>query len=154
MVRIPWSVALWSPHRDISLGERVQFGPRSMVQCDATFGNDVLVAHDVAFVGRDDHRYDIVGQTIWDSPRGDTARCVVEDDVWIGHGAIILSGVTIGRGSIVGAGAVVAKSVPRYAIFAGSPAKLVGWRFTAEEISRHETALGYRDRTARSPADA
>ena len=147
MVRIPWSVSLWSPHRDISLGARVQFGPRAMVHCDASFGNDVLIAHDVAFVGRDDHRYDIAGKTIWDSPRGDAGKCVIEDDVWIGHGAIILSGVMVGRGSVVGAGAVVVKPVPRYAIVAGVPAKVAGWRFTTEEIVRHEAALGYRERT-------
>lgn len=151
MVRIPWSVSLWSPHRDISLGKRVQFGPRSLVQCDAAFGDNVLVAHNVAFVGKDDHRYDMVGKTIWDSPRGDAGKCVIEDDVWIGHGAIILSGVTIGRGAIVGAGAVVVKRVPRYAIVAGVPAQAVGWRFTAEQISCHEAALGYRERTTCLP---
>src|SRR3974390_2798399 len=75
MVRIPWSVTLWSPHQDISLGNRVQFGPRSMVHCDATFGDNVLIAHNAAFVGRDDHRYGLVGKTIWDSPRGDTEKC-------------------------------------------------------------------------------
>jgi acetyltransferase-like isoleucine patch superfamily enzyme len=113
-----------------------------------------LIAHNVAFVGRDDHRYDIVGKTIWDSPRGDTGKCVVEEDVWIGHGAIVLSGVTIGRGSIVGAGAVVVDSVPRYAIVVGVPAEVVGWRFAAEEIVRHEAALGYPKRTEPIPVNA
>ena len=87
MVRIPWSVDLWSPHHDIQIGDRVQFSKRCTVYCDASFGNDVLVSRDVAFIGRDDHRTDIVGLTMWDSPRGDSMRIDVEDDVWIGHGA-------------------------------------------------------------------
>lgn len=142
MVRIPWSVTLWSPHRDISFGHRVQFGPGCAVLCDAQFGSHILIANQVAFVGRDDHRYGVVGKRTWDSPRGDSGRCVVEDDVWIGHGAIVLSGVTIGRGAVVAAGAVVVESVPPYAIVGGCPAKLIKWRFTAEEIQRHEALLG------------
>src|SRR5436305_1079920 len=106
-VRIPWSVTLWSPHHDVQFGHRVQFGPRCVIHCDIRFGSSILVAGDVAFIGRDDHRFDVVGKTMWDSPRGDRFKTVIEDDVWIGHGAIVLTGVTIGRGSIVSAGAVV-----------------------------------------------
>ncbi len=50
---------------------------------------------------------------------------VIQDDVWIGERAIILPGVTIGRGAIVGAGAVVTNDVPDYAVVAGNPAKVV-----------------------------
>jgi PAS domain S-box-containing protein len=50
---------------------------------------------------------------------------VIEDDVWVGTGAIILSGVQIGKGAVVGAGAVVTKSVPSGAIVVGNPARVV-----------------------------
>jgi phosphonate metabolism protein (transferase hexapeptide repeat family) len=50
-------------------------------------------------------------------------------DVWIGHAAIILPGVTIGHGAVVAAGAVVTKNVEPYAIVAGVPAKRIKWRF-------------------------
>lgn len=61
---------------------------------------------------------------------------VVDDDVWIGYGAIILSGVHIGQGAIIAAGAVVTKNVPPYAIVGGSPAKILKYRF--EQDMRNE----------------
>jgi chloramphenicol O-acetyltransferase type B len=140
-VRLPWSVVLWSPHHHIVLGHHVQFGRGCVVECDAEIGNYVLIARNVTFVGRDDHRFDIPCTTIWESPRGDRFKVVVEDDVWIGHGAVILSGVTIGRGAVVSAGAVVTKDVPPYAIIGGNPGELIKWRFEGEERTRHETFL-------------
>jgi len=56
------------------------------------------------------------------------AKVVVEDDCDIGMGAIILPGVTVGRGSQVGAGAVVTKHVPPYTVVAGVPARKIGER--------------------------
>ncbi len=57
---------------------------------------------------------------------------IVEDDVWIGFGATILSGVTLGRGCVVGAGSVVAKDIPPYAIYAGN--RILKYRFSNEII--------------------
>lgn len=59
----------------------------------------------------------------------------IENDVWIGHHAIIKSGVIIHTGAIVGAGAVVTKDVPPYAIVAGNPAKIFKYRFEPEVIT-------------------
>ena len=140
-IRIPWSVSLWSPNRDISFGDKVQFGPNCLVHCDVEFGNHVLIASNVAFIGRDDHHFDVVGKTIWESPRGDSRKTYIKDDVWIGHGAIILSGVTIGTGAVVSAGSVVVKDVPPYSIVGGNPAKTIKERFTAKEILQHQTML-------------
>lgn len=53
------------------------------------------------------------------------APIVIEDDVWIGAGSIILSGVTIGKGTVIGAGSVVTKDVPPYSIAAGIPAQVI-----------------------------
>ena len=61
-------------------------------------------------------------------------KVVVQDDVWIGHGAIILSGVTIGQGAIIGAGSVVAKDIPPYAIYANG--KIIKYRFKEEVINK------------------
>lgn len=54
------------------------------------------------------------------------APIVVEDDAWIGVGAVLLPGVTVGRESVVGAGAVVTRDVPERGIVAGVPARLIG----------------------------
>jgi acetyltransferase-like isoleucine patch superfamily enzyme len=61
---------------------------------------------------------------------------IIGNDVWIGAGAIILSGVTIGDGAIIGAGAVVTQSVPAYAIAAGVPAKVLRFRFSEDQIKK------------------
>lgn len=53
---------------------------------------------------------------------------IIEDDVWIGTGAVILKGVRIGRGSIVGAGAVVTRDLPPHSIAMGVPARVTGYR--------------------------
>ena len=66
---------------------------------------------------------------------------VIDDDVWIGARAVILRGVHIGRGAIIGAGAVVTKSVPPYAIAVGNPAKVSGFRWNVHNILRHEELL-------------
>jgi virginiamycin A acetyltransferase len=61
---------------------------------------------------------------------------VVGNDVWIGERAVIYSGVTIGDGAVVAGDAVVAKSVPPYAIVAGNPARVVRYRFTDDVVER------------------
>lgn len=63
-------------------------------------------------------------------------RVIIENDVWIGEGALILEGVTIKTGAIVGAHAVVTKDVEPYAIVGGVPAKLIRFRFPKEFIDK------------------
>lgn len=58
----------------------------------------------------------------------------VEDDVWIGYGSTILSGVTIGQGAVIGADSVVVKDVPPYAVFAGG--RIVKYRYTEDIIEK------------------
>lgn len=65
--------------------------------------------------------------------RTSKGKIIIEDDVWIGAHALILSGTHIGQGAIIGAGSVVAKDIPAYAIFANG--KIIGYRFSEEIIS-------------------
>jgi acetyltransferase-like isoleucine patch superfamily enzyme len=61
---------------------------------------------------------------------------VVGDDVWIGYGATVLSGVTIGQGAIVAAGSIVTRDVAPYSIVGGNPAKLIKYRFAEDLIAK------------------
>jgi len=58
----------------------------------------------------------------------------IGNDVWIGHGATIMSGVTVGNGAIIGARSVVAKDVPPFAVVVGNPARVIRYRFTEAQI--------------------
>lgn len=61
--------------------------------------------------------------------RNDKGYCTIGNDVWIGAGANIVSGVEIGDGAVIGSGAVVVKDVEPYAVVAGVPAKVIKYRF-------------------------
>lgn len=65
---------------------------------------------------------------------GSKGSIVIGNDVWIGDGVLILSGVNIGDGAVVAARAVVSKDVPPYSIVGGIPAKLIRMRFTADMV--------------------
>jgi acetyltransferase-like isoleucine patch superfamily enzyme len=58
----------------------------------------------------------------------------IKNDVWICENVLIMSGVTIGSGAVIGANSIVTHDVPAYAIMAGSPAKLIKWRFNTDQI--------------------
>lgn len=67
---------------------------------------------------------------------------VIDEDVWIGANVTIASGVHVGRGATIGAGAVCRnKIIPPYSVVVGNPAKVVGFKFTPEEIVEHEKVL-------------
>ena len=66
----------------------------------------------------------------------DTGATVIGNDVYIGVGAIVLSGVTVGDGAVIGAGAVVANDVPPYAIVIGNPAQISRFRFESDVCAR------------------
>ena len=111
----------------------MQFGSNCRIQCDIEFGSSVLVASSVSFIGKDDHISNKPCKTIWDSGRGDSYITHVGNDVWIGYGAIILSGVAIGDGSIIAAGSVVTRDVPPCSIVGGNPARFLKDRFDSED---------------------
>jgi len=60
------------------------------------------------------------------------SRVIIGPDVWIGHGAILMPGVSAGTGSIIGSGSIVTKNVPDYSIVAGNPARIIRRRVTEE----------------------
>ena len=122
---------------DIEIGDHVQFGNDCKIVTNVHFGNYVLMASRVCFVGKYDHSFNNPGVAIWNGKRGNNGITYVDDDVWLGHNVTVVGPVRIGRGSIV-AGAVVSKNIPECEIWGGVPAKKIGDRFaTLEEKKMH-----------------
>jgi phosphonate metabolism protein (transferase hexapeptide repeat family) len=71
-------------------------------------------------------------------------RVTIGHDVWIGHGAVLMPGISIGHGAVVAAGAVVTRDVAAYAIVAGVPAETIRWRFE-EKIRTRIISLAWWD---------
>ena len=91
--------------------------------------------HGVDFMSLHAYLYNSSLKIIDGEDRVKETKCYIEDDVWFGHNSIITPSVSmIGRGSVIAAGAVVTKNVPRYAIIAGNPAKIIRYRFPEEVI--------------------
>jgi len=133
------------PINKVSVGE-MSYGYLNVFSWDypieqLTIGNYVSIASGVKFLLSGEHYYNtfstysfkvmLMGKERETYSKG---PIIVDDDVWIGMDAMILSGVKIGRGAIVGARAVVAKDIPPYAIVVGNPAKIVKYRFSDEII--------------------
>ena len=152
-VYIGRSVYMWAKHT-ITIGDNFYIGKFSQIECDALIGKDVMFANFVALVGRYDHNYSEIGVPIRNASRirdenyswkGLDQKVVIEDDVWIGHGAIILSGSKISSGSIIAAGSVVTGNVEPYSIYGGNPAVKIKNRFASEEDkAEHIRLYGFR----------
>ena len=110
-------------------------------------GNYCALAEDIRFMFNMNHNYRNVFQGEFEELQGavpettDTSvkskgEIVVGNDVWIGHGATIMMGVTIHNGAVIGTNALVTKDVPPYAIVGGVPAKIIGYRFDEETIEK------------------
>lgn len=108
-----------------------------------TIGDFVSIADNVIFLLGGNHNikgylnYPLYSKYIEIKPELDAqskGEIIISNDVWIGFGAMILSGVKLGRGCVVGAGSVVTKSFPDYAIVGGNPAKIIGYRLQDNEI--------------------
>lgn len=101
-------------------------------------GNYVSIASDVIFILGGNHYTKTIttypfkvmyfNETIPEALS--KGKIIIEDDVWIGMNSLILSGVKIGKGAVIGAGSVVSKDIPPYAIAVGNPCKVIKYRFS------------------------
>jgi acetyltransferase-like isoleucine patch superfamily enzyme len=89
-------------------------------------GSEVQIAPNCSFFPYD-HSVEL-GMPVRKQPFISKGDIIIEDDVWIGNGVIVLAGVTIGKGAIVAAGSIVTTNVPGNAIVAGAPAKIKKYR--------------------------
>ena len=113
----------------LSIGEDTHIQPRcqfSAYSASIIVGNNVQIAPGCAF-----YPYDhgvLPGELICNQPLVSKGDIEIGDDVWLGFGAIILSGVSIGKGAVIGAGSIVTRNIPDGAIATGIPARILKMR--------------------------
>jgi acetyltransferase-like isoleucine patch superfamily enzyme len=117
-----------------------------------SIGNFVSIGEDVKFLLGGNHEYNRISTypfkvKYFDHSHEATSKgeITVEDDVWIGHGCLILSGVKIGKGSIIAAGSIVTKDVRSYAIYGGAPATFIKDRFDNPEVAEILSKINFSE---------
>ncbi|BFN37902.1 acyltransferase [Fidelibacter multiformis] len=136
-------------YNNIHLGSNIYIGSRASFIASIShiyIGSYVMFGPNVTIRGGN-HRIDVLGEYMYNVKEKlseNDQDVIIQDDVWIGCNATILKGVKIGKGAVVAAGAVVTKEVPPYAIVGGNPAKLIKYRFSEDQIIRHEELLELR----------
>jgi acetyltransferase-like isoleucine patch superfamily enzyme len=145
--------------RDITLGVPTKIGAYTYISGPAnlrglksigrfcSLGNDINIGpghHPLNWLSTSPFQYNAaffdhpeirgLGQTNlhYESP----PEVIIENDVWIGSNVTIFRGVKVGNGAVIGAGSIVTKDVPNYAVVAGTPAKLIKYRFNQDIIDR------------------
>lgn len=137
-------------YKNIVIGNHVVIGSHSIflsANAKIYIGNYVFLGPHV-LIATGNHRTDIIGEYMYNVkdklPEND-ADVIIENDVWIGMGSIILKGVHIGRGAIIGAGSVVTKDIAPYEIYVGNSEVRCFQRFTPDEIKKHENIIKKKD---------
>ena len=97
-------------------------------------GNYVSMAGTVQIGAMEHPLYDLSTNTYLCKKLPKTKRTVIGHDVWIASQVIIMQGIKIGNGAVVGGNSFVNKDVPPYAVVAGSPAKIIKYRFSQDVI--------------------
>lgn len=139
---------LTSEKENIRVGRYTYGNPKFLTWSDEeriTIGSFCSISGEVVIFGGGEHRADWITTSpiriMFDleGARQDGIPCTkgetrIGNDVWIGYGALVLSGVTVGDGAVIGARAVVTKDVEPYSIVAGNPARVIKKRFDAHII--------------------
>jgi acetyltransferase-like isoleucine patch superfamily enzyme len=124
------------------VGNNSNIGAYCYIGCSGgiRIGNNVMMSPRVSLYA-ENHNFSDTDRPM--KEQGVTrAPIVIEDDCWIASHAVVLAGVTIGRGSIVAAGSVVTDDVPPYSIVAGVPARVIRSRLAKAEATAAARAQG------------
>lgn len=111
----------------ITIGNNSGIGANATIQGELHIGNNVMMGAD-CIVYTKNHCFDRIDIPMMEQGYKNTQPVFIDDDVWIGGRVIILPGRHIGKGAIIGAGSVITKDVPEFAIVGGNPAKVLRFR--------------------------
>lgn len=128
--------------RDLIAGAYTYIGPGCEIGPGVELGAYTMIGPSVKIIGND-HIFNVPGTPVIFSGRPPFKRTLIGRDVWIGAGAIIISGVTIHDGAIVAAGSVVTKDIEAFSIVGGVPAHFIKQRF--EEQGDEQKHLSFLD---------
>lgn len=123
-------VAKNSKLTNVDIGKFSSIGPDVSMGLGIHPSGGFISSHPVFFSPVNESGLSFVSNSIFEEYK----TIKVGNDVWIGAGAIVLDGLNIENGAIIGAGAVVTKDVPAYAVVGGVPAKILRYRFEPAEI--------------------
>ena len=116
----------------VSLGDYSGIGVNAKLYGRCSIGDHVMMGEDCTVITRN-HRFSATDKPMMEQGFEEERPVRIGNDVWIGDRVIILPGVTIGDGCIIGAGSVVTRDIPAYAIAAGNPAKVLRYRGDSEQ---------------------
>lgn len=111
----------------LKIGDNSGIGEKSELYGDITIGKDVMMGTGCIIYTRN-HKFDSLDVPMRKQGFDEVKPVVIGDDVWIGGRVTILPGVHIGNGAVIGAGSVVTKDVPDFAVVGGNPAKVIKYR--------------------------
>ena len=124
--------AYFGSGRLVDIGDNSGIGVDCHVPPNIQIGKDVMMGPEV-LIFRRNHRFDNVDIPMRLQGYEEAPPVVIEDDVWLGARVIVLPGIRIGNGAVIGAGAIITKDVPPFAVCAGNPARVVRFRTDTKE---------------------
>nr|WP_317125288.1 acyltransferase [Pedobacter schmidteae] len=108
---------------DVVIGDKTIIGVGCTIIGPVQIGNHVMLAQNIAVSGLN-HGYELI-----DIPPSEqstiTKKITIDDNVWIGANCVVTAGVSIGKHAVIGAGSVVTKDIPPYAVSVGNPARVI-----------------------------
>ena len=119
--------ASFSDGSTIEIGDNSVIGHNCVLNPLVKIGKNVLMGADV-LIFTNNHSFSEIDIPINQQGYNEPKAVTVSDDAWIGARVIILPGRTIGKSAVVGAGSVVTKNVPDFAVVGGNPAKILRYR--------------------------
>lgn len=128
--------------RSVSIGSHSGIGINAFIGFGTEIGENVMMGPDV-LIYTQNHSFSRTDIPMIQQGMSKISPVRIEDDVWIGGRVIVLPGVTIGRGSILGAGAVIPRNVPPYAVVVGNPGRIVRYRNSSPDLEVSSTVRAH-----------